>query len=169
MSRHEYNRGRFTVELGWDPCLGTFYAQVYEDHVEPPAIWLGTMPQEFETVEELSDALGRFGPIAKQRQRQLRIDRSEEDSRLIKGSVVSRLLLEFEREPSSPTSTLPRSPNHRPYQPVPRPPRIKPTQVPRSVFRVLLCRCDEQAGRSRSQPVLCNACRRSRPGGRRWH
>jgi len=54
-------------ELGWDPPLGTFYAQHHAmdgDDLDEPQIWLGTYPRAVPTVGELEQRLGFPLPAA---------------------------------------------------------------------------------------------------------
>ncbi|MFP5375770.1 MAG: hypothetical protein ACLGIO_03170 [Acidimicrobiia bacterium] len=51
-------------ELGWDPPLATFYAQLYAAAPgdEPPAAWHGTRPAQHPDVDSLEEALGWVVP-----------------------------------------------------------------------------------------------------------
>jgi hypothetical protein len=46
--------------VGWDPPLGTFFAHIFlgpEEEADAPDFWLGGMPREFSSVEELLGAV----------------------------------------------------------------------------------------------------------------
>lgn len=48
------------VVVGWDPPLGTFFAQVFSNpNAEHPLLWLGTRPRQYETLDRLLQALPR--------------------------------------------------------------------------------------------------------------
>ena len=50
-------------ELGWDPPLATFYAQLYAAASdEPLAAWHGTRPSQHPDVDSLEEALGWVVP-----------------------------------------------------------------------------------------------------------
>ena len=51
-------------ELGWDPPLATFYAQLYAavGGDEPPAAWHGIRPAQHPDVDSLEEALGWVVP-----------------------------------------------------------------------------------------------------------
>lgn len=52
-------------ELGWDPPLSTFYAQLYAAAAadgEPLAAWHGTRPRQHPDVDSLEEALGWVVP-----------------------------------------------------------------------------------------------------------
>lgn len=53
-------------ELGWDPPLGTFYAQHWaaeaDDACEPVVEWHGTRPTQHTEVDSLEEALGWVVP-----------------------------------------------------------------------------------------------------------
>ncbi len=67
MSRHIVeNDGRREVAVGWDPPLGTFYAQIFTQPgklYEECVWWIGYQPHEVKTVETLVDALGEQGVV----------------------------------------------------------------------------------------------------------
>jgi hypothetical protein len=62
MSRHVIQSdGRREVVVGWDPPLGTFFAQIFAPQLpedEDDCIWrIGYRPNEVKTVERLGEAL----------------------------------------------------------------------------------------------------------------
>lgn len=56
---------RREVVVGWDPPLGTFFAQIYapqaEDDEEEAIWWIGYQPHEVPTLRELDEALASQG------------------------------------------------------------------------------------------------------------
>lgn len=57
--------GRREVVVGWDPPLGTFYAQIFAPQLpedENDCIWwVGYQPRELQTLRELDEALATQG------------------------------------------------------------------------------------------------------------
>ena len=58
---------RFTVVVGWDNPLTTFFAQVFDpsidDEVEADILWLGTTPEAIPTVAALQAQLAGWATI----------------------------------------------------------------------------------------------------------
>lgn len=87
-----------TCVVGWDPPLGTFFAQV---HACPTAkrrtrllLWVGTDIEEIRTVEELAQALAPYANLPANLQRQLEADRRGAGFR---PNLGTRLLRQLQR------------------------------------------------------------------------
>jgi len=69
MSRYHFpaQDPRFTVVVGWDNPLATFFAQVFdpsiEDDDETDVLWIGTAPQAISTVAALQVQLAGWATI----------------------------------------------------------------------------------------------------------
>ena len=69
MSRYHFpaQDPRFTVVVGWDNPLATFFAQVFdpsiEDDDEADVLWIGTAPQAISTVAALQAQLAGWATI----------------------------------------------------------------------------------------------------------
>lgn len=68
-----------TCVVGWDPPLGTFFAQVHACPAarRPPRLllWVGTDIEDIRTVQELAQALAPYANLPANLQRQLEADR----------------------------------------------------------------------------------------------
>jgi len=69
MSRYHFpaQDPRFTVVVGWDNPLATFFAQVFdpsiEDDDEADVLWIGTAPQAISTVAALQAQLAGWATL----------------------------------------------------------------------------------------------------------
>lgn len=69
MSRHELPAADgFEVVVGWDPPLGTFFAQVWDrrvDEDDPAAevLWIGCTPGEIRDPQTVCDAVTRWARV----------------------------------------------------------------------------------------------------------
>jgi hypothetical protein len=82
MSRHVIqDDGRLEVVVGWDPPLGTFYAQIFAPQLpfeEEELLWsIGQTRHEVRTIQALADALGDQGvSLSAETRAQLEADRA---------------------------------------------------------------------------------------------
>jgi hypothetical protein len=80
MSRYEIplTQEGLTCVVGWDPPLGTFFAQVYRDvgHDRHWQLWVGTEMEELPTVEDLSMAIGGTARLSVSLRQQLTSDQA---------------------------------------------------------------------------------------------
>jgi hypothetical protein len=65
---------------GWDPPLSTYYALLWEngDGGEEPTTWLGFLPCEFPTVDDLASALKPYGTLPAELVARLEADKRKE-------------------------------------------------------------------------------------------
>jgi hypothetical protein len=80
MSRYEITdvHSSYYCIVGFDPPLGTFFAQVYRNKGPqgPSSLvqWIGTDVQEIQTVEELTNAIAAYVTVPHEIQQQLARD-----------------------------------------------------------------------------------------------
>jgi hypothetical protein len=88
---------RFTISVGWDNPLGTFFAQVSrvqtdDDLRDPVILWLGTEQGEIQRAEDLVAALTPYAELTEAHLRQLRADRIADADR---PTVLQRAMLQL--------------------------------------------------------------------------
>lgn len=85
MSRYEIDthHPHQSCVVGWDPSMGTFFAQVFDDtHPgltdEFPEVWIGSTFHEIETVTELAQRLAPWAAVHPDLAAQLEADQHAE-------------------------------------------------------------------------------------------
>ena len=82
MSRYRMETGVFTVIVGWDPPLDTYFAQVWDprlqEHLDGGCVyWIGTHPGGIKTIEALQGAISSYVMLPREITAQLRRDQAE--------------------------------------------------------------------------------------------
>lgn len=90
--RTDVERQAEEVVIGWDPPLGTYYAQVFSSPAaERPLLWLGTRPRAYQTLDQLLQVLPpRLHPDAQLRA-VLAADRGREGNLMDTGRPFDRI------------------------------------------------------------------------------
>ena len=87
MSRHEvksFNTEQFTVIVGWDNPLQTYFAQVWDSRLQDEddkggVFWVGTHPGSVRSVSDLAQVISGYAALPEDTKAQLERDRSESE------------------------------------------------------------------------------------------
>ena len=87
MSRHEVKSvetGRFTVIVGWDNPLQTYFAQVWDvklqdENDEGCVFWVGTHPGSVRRVSDLARVISGYAALPEDLARQLEQEQAESE------------------------------------------------------------------------------------------